>query len=314
MERILIIKLSAFGDVVQAEGAIHDISNHHSDAEIIVMTTPPYGQIMEKCPWVDSVFIDQRESRWRLDKMARLRSRLRRLKVKMVYDLQQVSRTAFYHRLFLHEIPWLGGVNTWLHRNPELDNKGAMDRFAVQLVEAGIRVRHTLNPDLSWMVEDVTAFLAAKNVTMPYVVLIPGSSAVHDDKRWPYYNELAARFRREGKEVLTVPGPDELELCRSITHAKMLTEGDPYLTVFELAGVLNQAEFVVGNDTGPTHLAAHLGKPGLALFNSRHIQPSRTGIQHSRFSFLAADALRDLSLATVQEKALSLLGGDSESP
>jgi ADP-heptose:LPS heptosyltransferase len=310
MDRILIIKLSAFGDVVQAEGAIHDISNQHPDAEIMVMTTPPFRELMQKCPWVDSVFIDRRESRWRLDKMAGLRSRLRKLAVKMVYDLQQVSRTAFYHRFLLNGVPWLGGGNTWLHSNRELENKSMMDRFAVQLTAAGIRVQHTLKPELSWMAEDVTALLAAKNVTRPYIVFIPGSSAVHDDKRWPYYNELAARLRREGKDIVTVPGPDELELCRSLTQAKMLTEGDPYLTVFELAGVLKQAEFVVGNDTGPTHLAAHLGRPGLALFSSSHFQPTRTGIQHSRFSYAEADAVRDLSLATVQEKVLSLLKGD----
>jgi ADP-heptose:LPS heptosyltransferase len=306
MDRILIIKLGAFGDVVQAEGAIHDIRNHHPDAEIIVMTTTPYREFMQKCPWVDSVFIDRRESRWRLDRMVGLRSRLRKLGVKMVYDLQQVGRTAFYHRWFLRDIPWLGGVTESFHKSRELENKGAMDRFAMQLDKAGLNVQHTLKPDLRWMAVDVTTFLDARNVTKHYVVLIPGTSAGHDEKRWPYYNELAAWFRNEGKEVITVPGPDEIELCRSLSQATMLTDGDRYLNFFELAGVLLQAEFVVGNDTGPTHLAAHLGIPGLALFSS-HMQPARTGIQHSSFSYLEADNLRDLSLEAVQKKVLSLL-------
>jgi len=307
VDRVLIIKLSAFGDVVQAEGAIHDIRNHHPDAEIIAMTTPPYRAMMEQCPWVDSVFIDDRESRWRFRKMIALRRRLRNLGADMVYDLQQVGRTAFYHRLLLNNIPWVVGgfrkrPNTW-------QNLGAMDRFAVQLDQAGVKVQHTLSPDLSWLAEDVTALLSAKKVAAPYVVFIPGSSSIHTAKRWPYYNELAEWFRKKGREVVTVPGPEELELCRSLTNAKMLTEGRPYLSLSALAGVLKLAELVVGNDTGPTHLAAHLGRPGLALF-SGHFQPVRTGIQHSRFVHLEKEDLRELSLERVREVAeATLLNG-----
>jgi len=310
MKRILIIKLSAFGDVVQAEGAVHDIRNHHRDAEIILMTTPPFREVMERCPWVDSVFIDRRESRWRLDKMAGLRDRLRKLGVSQVYDLQQVGRTAFYHRWFLRDVPWPVGGGDRKPRTSRLRaDTGAMDRFAGQLAGAGIPVLHTLQPDLGWMVEDSTPLLQAKNIDAPYVVLIPGSSAGHDDaKRWPHYDALAAWIRSRGKEVVTVPGPDELALCRSLTHATMLTDGKPFLTLFKLAGVLQQAEFIVGNDTGPTHLAAHLGRPGLALFSSRHYPPDRTGIQHSkRFSWLEAESLQDLSLEQVRERVAALL-------
>ncbi|MDW7771456.1 MAG: glycosyltransferase family 9 protein [Desulfobulbaceae bacterium] len=302
MDRILIIKLSAFGDIVQAEGAIHDIRNHHPGAEIILMTTPPYRVLMEKCPWVDSVFIDPRESRWRLDRMVSLRNRLRRLKVTRVYDLQQVSRTGYYHRLFLPDVSWDVARNSKLLKDPDFCRKGAMDRFAVHLAEAGIRIRHTLQPDLSWMAEDATALLAGENITGPYVVLIPGSSAGYDEKRWPHYNGLAAWLRGRGREVITVPGPDEMQLCRTLTHATMITDRGRYLNFFELAGVLMRAEFVIGNDTGPTHLAAHLGRPGLALFSGRYFEASRTGIQHSRFSWLEADVLRDLSFDTVREK------------
>lgn len=317
MKRILIIKLSAFGDLVQAEGAIHDIRNHHQDAEIILMTTPSFRELMEKCPWIDSVVIDPRDSRWRLEKMLSLRTRLRKLAVTMVYDLQQVGRTAFYHRWFLPDVPWpVGGGDMRRGSRPDLEHMGAMDRFAVQLAEAGISVQYTLRPDPGWMAADVAALLRAKNISRPYVVLIPGCSAGHDDaKRWPHYDSLAAWLRSEGKEVVTVPGPDELELCRSLTHATMLTEGAPFLTLCELAGVLRQAAFIVGNDTGPTHLAAHLGRPGLALFSSKHFPPARTGIQHSRFSWLAADFLRDLPFAEVREKIEeNFLAGSSQPP
>lgn len=311
MQRILIIKLSAFGDVVQAEGAIHDIRNHHPEVEIIVMTTPPYRELLEKCPWVDSVFIDPRESRWRIDKMLSLRGRLRKLNVQMVYDLQQVGRTSFYHSFFLKEVPWPVSWDDWSKSNPNLRDKGAMDRFALQLEKAGIKVKHALNPDLSWMAADATSFLGAYRIKKPFVVLIPGTSAGHDEKRWPFYNELAAWLKSMSMEVITVPGPDEMELCRTLSNAVMVTDGDRYLNLFELAGVLKKAEFVIGNDTGPTHLAAHLRVPGLALFSS-HLHPTRTGIQHSLFEYLERDDLSDLTLSEVQRKVQLLFFKDSD--
>lgn len=306
MDRILVIKLGAFGDVVQAAGAIQDIRNHHPDDEIIVMTTPAYRRIMERCPWVDSVFIDPRDPRWRLDRMAVLRRRIRDLDVDMVYDLQQVGRTAWYFRWFFSDIPWLGHAHGCRYRSRGQEKKGAMDRFARQLADAGLDVRHTLRPDVSWMADDVTGMMAENQVRSPYIVLVPGASVGRDEKRWPWYDDLAAWLRTLDRDVVTVPGPDELELCGSFQHALMLTDGARYLDFFELAGVLLKADLVIGNDTGPTHLAAHLRRNGIALF-SGHMEPHRTGIQHTRFTVLEVDDLASLELEKVQEEVLSCL-------
>ncbi|MDH3346779.1 MAG: hypothetical protein OEM02_01580, partial [Desulfobulbaceae bacterium] len=91
--KILIIKLSAFGDIIQSFGAIEDLKNHHQNDEIIVMTTPPYEKLFRRCPWVDSVIIDPRAPRWRLDKMRTLQKKVFELKPDLVYDLQRVGRT-----------------------------------------------------------------------------------------------------------------------------------------------------------------------------------------------------------------------------
>ena len=94
-------------------------------------------------------------------------------------------------------------------------------------------------------------------------------TARHPTSRWPFYDELAGWLAERSITVVTVPGPNEMELCGSITNARMLTEknGD-YLDFFKLAGIIQQASFVVGNDTGPMHIVANLGKSGLALYSS----------------------------------------------
>ena len=116
------------------------------------------------------------------------------------------------------------------------------------------------------------------------------------EKRWPHFSELAERIMHRGHLPVTVPGPGEMDLCRSIPGITITNDGN-CLDIFQLAGVLSQAQFVVGNDTGPTHMAAHLNRPGLALFG-QHTSASSTGIQHTRFSWLEK---ADLSLLPVDE-------------
>ena len=107
--RVLVIKHGAFGDIIQTDGALRDVRAYHRDAEIVVLTTPPYRRMLERSPSVDRVIVDARPPRWRLDLMAALRRRLRHASFSQVYDFQNSVRTAFYHRWMLSDIPWCGG-------------------------------------------------------------------------------------------------------------------------------------------------------------------------------------------------------------
>ena len=47
MANILIIKHGSLGDIVQASGAIQDISENHKQDQIHLMTTKPYFDLIE---------------------------------------------------------------------------------------------------------------------------------------------------------------------------------------------------------------------------------------------------------------------------
>lgn len=306
-KRVLIIKLGALGDIVQAEGAMHDIRRHHPAAEISVMTTPPYEKLLHRCPWVDRIILDPRDSRFRLDRMLALRKRLLQTPFEVIYDLQQVNRTDFYYRWFFRGTAWLGGVKGCRFYCRRPGDRCAADHFQISLKAAGLDTRYTLESDVSWMADDVDDILKRYRLTENYVVLVPGCSKDHPEKRWPYFAELAERLLASGWRVVTVPGPDEMELCDGIP-GDTLTDDGQYLDYFKLAGVLKRARFVVGNDTGPTHIGAHLRRPGLALF-SDHFKPTHTGIQHSLFTWLEASSLNDLSVDEVMAGIPDYSGG-----
>ena len=302
MRRILIIKHGAFGDVIQSEGALHDIREHHKGDDIAVMTTPPYRRIFERCPWVDRVIVDPRAPRWRIDLMRKLGRSIAAEKFDMVYDLQDSSRTAFYFRWFFKGVDWSGTAKGASHpvrlKNPKKIR--SLDRMASQLKDAGLSVRYTRRPDVSWMADDMAALMKEEGVKTPFILLIPGCSIRHPQKRWPYYADLATRLIAEGYQIVTAPGPDELDLAATIPGTT-LKGARGFLNWFELAGVMKRAAFIVGNDTGPSHLAAHLGAPGLALFGA-HTTAERTGIERENFTAIEVSQLSSLPVARVLDE------------
>ena len=97
--RILVIKLAALGDFVQAFGPFAAIRAHHPDAAITLLTTPPYADLARRSPWFDAVWSEGRPS-WR-DPAGwwRLARRLRGAGFARVYDLQTSRRSSRYRAL-----------------------------------------------------------------------------------------------------------------------------------------------------------------------------------------------------------------------
>ena len=297
-EKILVIKLGAFGDIVQADGAIRDIRAFHPDAEIVLLTTPPFRKLMQRCPHVDRVLVDKRAPFWKVGEWIRLARMFGSERFGRVYDLQNQDRTRLYRKLFFRHSIWNG-------RESGPRPPSALEGFVTQLERAGVPVTHCLSPDISWMADDMTAFLHQEGVKQPYVVLIPGCSARHPQKRWPYYAELAQALIDRGYEVVTAPGPDEIDLAKGIPGHTLLGPNG-FLNWFELAGVLSGASFVVGNDTGPSHVASWLGRPGLALFGP-HTTAAKTGICRGNFQAIEVPDLAELPVEKVLDAVLPKL-------
>lgn len=291
-EKILVIKLGAFGDIVQADGAMRDIRAFHPDAQITLLTMPTFRKLMSRCPHIDHVITDTRAPFWKIRDWIRLARALGEGRFTRAYDLQRADRTALYHALFLRHVAWIG-------KEKGEQFQSGLDGLFHQLQRSGVPTLHCMTPDVSWMADDMSAFLAHEGVRKPYVALIPGCSARHPHKRWPYYADLAARLLEKGYDVVTAPGPDEIELAKGIPGHTLLGPNG-YLNWFELAGVLKDAGYVVGNDTGPSHVAACMGKAGIALFGP-HTSALRAGIRRGQFDALEVPDLAALSVDTVLE-------------
>jgi heptosyltransferase-2 len=117
------------------------------------------------------------------------------------------------------------------------------------------------------------ALLAAAGVDGPYTVLCPAAVGIHRGrpKAWTGYPQLCAELIAHGVRVVACPGPGEREVvAAALPGGTILPETD----VATFAALLSGARLVVANDSGPSHVAAAVGAPLVAIFGVT--DPART--------------------------------------
>jgi ADP-heptose:LPS heptosyltransferase len=299
-DSILVIKLSALGDFVQAFGPFAAIRAHHKAAHITLLTTRPYEDFARASPWFNDVWVDRRPRFWQIGALLDLRRRLRSRPFAMVYDLQTSDRSSWYYRL-MGRPPWSGIARGCSHRhaNPKRDFMHTFERQAEQLAIAGIP--SVPPPDLSWIRADTSRF----GLPDRYVLLVPGGAAHRHDKRWPVerYTALAQTLAARSIVPVLLGTQDDAAAIKAISTAcrqarSLLGQTD----LFDIAALARGAAGAVGNDSGPMHLIAAAGCPAVALFSAAS-DPALCG-QRGRVATLRRDNLADLAL----EPVLAALG------
>lgn len=292
---ILVIKLSALGDFVLAMPAFAAIRAHHAGARITLLTTQPFAALAQAAPWFDAVAIDSRPRWWDFSGVLALRRRLREAAPAMVYDLQTSDRSSAYRRLLPASIGWSGIARgaSHPHANPARDVLHTLDRQREQLAMAGIE--KFPSPALDWLRG------ARPDLPARYGVLVPGAAPSRPEKRWPVagFAEVArAMVARDVAPVIAgsvADAPVTQALHGAVPEAIDLAG---HTDLFGLAALLGHAEWVVGNDTGPMHLAALLGVPTVVLFG-RASDPVLTAPRGAAVRILAAPDLAQLDALQV---------------
>lgn len=315
--RVLIIKLGALGDFVQAFAAFRQIREAHAEDEITLLTTPPYADLAQASGLFDRIETDGRPKG--LTQAVKLFGRLRAARYDRVYDLQTSSRSKLFFYAFLPFPPQWSGISPGAsHRQtrPDRDAMHNLDRMADQLHVAGIGPAYPPGeapaPDLSWALAapgcEPHALMEHLGVKAPFAILAPGASTVKPEKLWPieFYAELAQRLEQAGLQVVVAGGPGESALYTLIAaRAPAAVDLTGRTALVQLAAVGTQARLCVGNDSGPTHLLAYAGAPGLMLM-SRVSDPAHCG-PRARMASLRAEDLRALKVDTVLTACLHAL-------
>ena len=288
MSNILIIKLGSLGDVVQISGALRDIREHHKNEKITILTTSKYLNLFKNCPYVNDCLEDERLPRYNIFYLLRLKKIINSLNFDKVYDLQNSNRTNFYRKFLFNIKDWSSSKDI-----PENKyNNSVLQRFDEQLRKSNIQTRYTLKPDFSWAAGQANNYNL--DTDKKYILLFPFCSRDLIHKRWPYFSELINLIKQNHPqyELVVAPGPGEIEEAKSFNIKIALNNNLP-LNFFELASLIKKSHLVIANDTGPAHMAAHLGARGFTLFGP-HTTPEKVSIEREKFIALQTMDLKSL--------------------
>ena len=307
MANILIIKHGSLGDIAQASGAIQDIFENHPNENILILTTKPYFNLFKKNPYIKDIILDRRLSRFNLIYIFLLMRKIKKLNITKVYDLQNSSRTLFYKRILFPNAKkdiWSSSLTTLsIDKNKEeFDKLPVLQRFEHQLKTTGLNTNNTISPNFNWACEDISKVIKQYELDK-YILLFPFCSPHLKVKQWPYYNELIKMILNnfgDKYKVITAPGPDEIDISKDFNAIPIL-DLNKSLTISQLATLIKNSKFVISNDTGPAHMAAHLGSKGLALFG-KHTTAYKVSIERENFKAIQVSDLNKLSVEKVFEK------------
>ena len=100
-------------------------------------------------------------------------------------------------------------------------------------------------------------------------------------------------------KIIIATGHNEINITKEINAISILNENKP-LDISELATLIKDSSFVIANDTGPAHMAAHLDTKGVALFGS-HTTAYKVSIERENFKAIQVSDLNKLSSEKVFE-------------
>jgi heptosyltransferase III len=286
--RIAVLRLRSLGDTVLLTPALAALHAWRPDLRVSVLLEPPFVAILEGNPAVAEV-LPLRGSFQAIRAM-------RRRKFAVAYNQHSGPRSAIltgacgaparvswasrqFSFVYNVEVP---AAEFFYGRTQAHTAEHAITPFYWTGLPRGPIPATRVYPQAD-AVAAVEQKLAARGILpgQPYAVLRPGASAF--DKRWPAEHfAWLARWLREQKHLATVVnlGPGDQEISGA-TRGALAPEDIllDSLDVRELIALIAGAQLFVGNDSGPTHIAAALERPTVVIFgasNTVHWRPWQT--------------------------------------
>ncbi|MDR2945393.1 MAG: lipopolysaccharide heptosyltransferase II [Candidatus Adiutrix sp.] len=310
IDKLLIIKMSAVGDVVMTLPALEALRHKYPAARIDWLVEPAAAGLLHGHPQLDRVIISPRRELSRLAKAGRLlrahrlyrafKEDLRSVEYDVVLDLQGLLKSGLMVRLARgrrkvgFDLTREKSYKFLSEKMPPYDpDRHAVLRYLDAAAYLGAErpapwpeAYYTPPPQAAREAEE----LLARRVHGPFVIFNPGAKWV--TKRWPlpHWLDLAEKVLRSTElEIAVTGGPEDAEwgeaIVRAVPEISVNFCGQTSLPA--LAHIMTRAEAVVTADTGPMHLAAAVGAGGLALFGPT--RPWRTGPFGGHFEVLTPE-------------------------
>jgi len=302
IERLLVVRLSAMGDVIHTLPAVHALRAAFPQATIgwlieerwaellCAPGSPRRGPRSPQRPLVDQVHTINLKT-WRrsllgihtLQKIATVWNDVRDAHYDAAIDLQGALRSALLarwsgaHVVYGAAQPRESPASLWYTRCAITRGTHIIEQnvsLAEMIAQKKMPVPRVDLPHDPQAEAEIAQGLELRGVR-DFAILNPGAG--WGAKRWPAerYGEVARRLAVAGICPLVNYGPGEEELFRAVLAASGGRARPTKGTITGLIALTRRARVFIGGDTGPLHLAAALGIPVVAIYGPT--DPARNG-------------------------------------
>ncbi len=296
-QKILILRLSAVGDVVNVLPALRALRAAYPSARIAWLVEDRAKDILTDNPDLDEIFVFPRK-KWQkgiknpirlpstLFEAFRFFRNLRRGRFDLALDFQGNLKSGLMVMFSGGRVKLgfdAGASKEWNHLFTNMHAGLAktrihrVDKFLSLIRKLGISSGYE-KPHLVVTQDDqefISDFLKKRiNPAKRLVAIHPGTSDFGKYKRWPEknYAELAdTLIERLGVEVVFTWGPSELEMVEEIVSLMRQTAfiAPETRSIKQLAELIRQSGLFISCDTGPMHIASIMGIPQVAIFGPK---------------------------------------------
>jgi len=284
-KHILIIRMSAIGDVVFASAMISALRSRYPHTRLSWLAEQPAAQLLQHHPGLDEVIVLPR-SHWKqlrgdrhyLKIFREMRAFARELRARQIdwaLDCQGLLKSAVW--------AWFSGakrriglgskegsrllMTETLDRDANIEHFASEYRHLVEYLDCR-REAWQYNFDCGEAAnQDAAALMAKHHLKDGYIALCPFTT--RPQKHWfdDNWTRLLAELQSTGLPLVMLGGPGDVDHAQHLaTHSVINLTGQTGLLTS--AALLQQATLIIGVDTGLTHMGTAFGRPTVCLFGS----------------------------------------------
>ncbi len=289
-QRILIIRLSAIGDIVMSQPLAESLKKYNPNTHITWMSQPENRSLLENNPFIDTI-ITWDKSHWKtLFKQKRfkqlwqeintLKKKLQAQQFDLCLDLQGLLKSGI--------IAYLSGAKKKIGLGSKEGSQLFMDKVISRhlgdqtMISSEYRTlaqylthsdyfefHHFTNSHIQQRVAKLLTSIDISEDKLSYFVICPFTT--RPQKHWfdDYWQNLADKiYQHYQQPIVMLGGPADQPASQAIAQSPFITSLVGQTSLPEAAEIIAQAQALIGVDTGLTHMGHAAQVPTLGLFGA----------------------------------------------
>ena len=279
--KIAIVKLSSLGDIIHSMVVLQFIKKHYPDSEIDWIVEKRFQGVLENNPHINQIHTVNFNAAKKQKSLKLLFKELIQVRKHRKYDLiidtQGLVKSAIVTKL-------MKGI-----KKVGFDKNSIRERLASYLYNQKVAIgydKNTIERYVKLISEALKVIITRDDITnkelylfsksnlcipkTPYIVFVIGST--WESRNYPKekFTQVANAIK---KDCLVVWGNEkEKETAEWISCESNYVQVMPKLSLDDLKHVIGCASLLIGNDTGPSHMAWALNSPSITLFGPTPVE------------------------------------------